>query len=160
MARFGRAARWGTQMKTNVIVGSALLLTVGLASVLPGDEAREVEAAMGSHHEALRSRDVAALARVLSDDYVSTQTEGIVLDKAQELEKARTSDSRYEAFGFDEVRVRIYGQTAVVTSRLTYRGIFRGGTFAGRNRRTSVWVRSPQGWRLVAQHNTRIPSSP
>ncbi|HKZ81676.1 MAG TPA: nuclear transport factor 2 family protein [Pyrinomonadaceae bacterium] len=89
---------------------------------------------------------MSALKALLAEEYTSIQTEGIVLNNAEELAKAKASVSKYEVFDLDEIKVRIYKDLAVVTSRHAYKGVFQGGVFSGKNLRTQVWIKRKGLW--------------
>lgn len=107
-------------------------------------------------NEAFLKSDVTVIDRILADDYVSTSPLGIVRTKAQVLEGQRTGERKYEALDFDDVRVRIYGNAAVLTSRRTERGQYRGQDTSGQFRQTRVYARQRGRWRLGATQSTRI----
>ena len=63
--------------------------------------------------DALAKRDLVALDRILGDDHSVISKDGSVLTKAQEL--AKHSESADELFDFEPMKVRVFGDTAVVT---------------------------------------------
>ena len=56
----------------------------------------------------------------------------------------------------DEITVRAYGDTAVVTQRAHVEDVLRGTSRIFTARLTHVWVKFDGQWRLVARHATRI----
>src|SRR6266849_3118469 len=72
--------------------------------------------------EAERKRDVAAIERMLAEDFIWTTFGGTVFDRAQTHDHLKASDAKYELFQSDQVRVRVYGHVAVLTARVTRRG--------------------------------------
>jgi ketosteroid isomerase-like protein len=58
----------------------------------------------------------------------------------------------YQSIVTSEVRVRVYGQTAVETGRSTMVGQDKGKTVPRENRFTRVWVMADGSWQLVANH--------
>jgi ketosteroid isomerase-like protein len=95
--------------------------------------------------------DAAALDRLYAEEFVYTTPDGEVRDKAQQLAFTRSGDLRLESGRSDDVQVRIYGDTAVMTGRFTAKGRFRDRGIDIRERYTAVWVRRRGAWRLVAE---------
>jgi ketosteroid isomerase-like protein len=63
----------------------------------------------------------------------------------------------YEAFDVDDLAVRIYGDTAVVTGRSSPKGrTAKGEPIRGQYRFLRVWVKRGGSWQVVAFQGTRI----
>jgi ketosteroid isomerase-like protein len=97
-------------------------------------------------------RDVAALDRIYADDYTVTDDRGDTPAKAQELERMKSGDVIYEATSYDDVKVRVYGDTAIVAGRGTLKGRNRNGVFHTQYFSTNVFVKQRGQWRAVAAH--------
>ncbi|MBA2527021.1 MAG: nuclear transport factor 2 family protein [Pyrinomonadaceae bacterium] len=107
---------------------------------------------------ALRKADEAALASIYADDYSVTTDTGDVQTKAQRLDWVKANAARLSTIEFQDLKTRVYGDTAVVTGRAT-------STDYGINSRIiQVWVKQGDTWRVVAGQNTPIeqakPASP
>lgn len=63
----------------------------------------------------------------------------------------------FDSYSVDDVNVRVYGDTAVVTSRATLAGKRGDQVLSGQYRGTSVFVKKGEGWQVVASQSTRIP---
>ena len=80
---------------------------------------------------------------------------GAVITKAQAMEMCRKPQVPIEAFTIDQVVVRPFGDTAVVTGRTTVTtGDASPETL--RLRFTDVFVRRAGRWQVVASHATRV----
>ena len=101
-------------------------------------------------------QDAVAGDRLLADEYISTLPEGYVLNKAQALAGLRSGNLRFTTGGSHDVRVKVYGQTAVVTGRWTEQGTYRGKPFNDNERFTTVFVRRRGRWQIVAEHLSKI----
>jgi len=106
--------------------------------------------------EGERQRDFAAIDRTLADDFIWTTFGGTVFDRAETSEHLKSGDSRYELYESDDVRIRIYGDTAVVTARLLRRGRNSKRDLSGEFRYTRVYLKQKGRWRMVAYQMTRI----
>ena len=117
-------------------------------------EVRALEAAMS---EAIVKADLEAFDRLLADDFTHTNQSGKFRTKAQWLANHKPGQSSYDAFPVDDLAVRIYGDTAVVTGRSTPKGRdSKGQPIAGQFRFLRVWARRDGRWQAVAFQGTRI----
>jgi ketosteroid isomerase-like protein len=105
--------------------------------------------------EAGLRKDVAALETTTADDYLQIDMAGNVRDKATQMKRIASSEVRMESNTLDEMIVRVYGKTAVVTGRATAVGTIRGEPYP-RIRYTRVYVERDGAWQVVLYHQTRI----
>ena len=106
---------------------------------------------------AMRKGDAAAIAPFFADDYAATTETGGVQTKAQRLEWAKGDAARLSTLDYQDLKVRVYGETAVVTGLAASQG--EGGTKVNR-RFTHVWVRQGGEWRMVAAQTTPVMAAP
>jgi hypothetical protein len=126
-------------------------------------EVRELEAQLS---RAVVQGDRAFFERVLAADFThtshagkfKTRAEWMAEDKVENRQgKPQAGKTTYEAFDVDDLAVRIYGETAVVTGRSTPKGRnAKGEPIRGRYRFLRVWVKRGGGWQAVAFQGTRI----
>ncbi|HYE66649.1 MAG TPA: nuclear transport factor 2 family protein [Pyrinomonadaceae bacterium] len=99
--------------------------------------------------KALIQGDTATLDRIMANDFIFTYPfEGD--DKAQTLEDVRSGDLRVEYLNRENVRVRVYGNTAVLTGRDTTKWQYKGREFTGQYRIIHVYAERQGRWQLVA----------
>jgi ketosteroid isomerase-like protein len=115
------------------------------------EEVRRFESRWG---EAYVGRDLAALAEILADDYTLTDPLGGTTDKAQNLAFISSTEFRIEDTRSRDVRVRLYGNTAVITALSDFKAHYRGVAVNGSCRYTDVLVRRGGRWYAVASHAT------
>jgi ketosteroid isomerase-like protein len=96
--------------------------------------------------------DTIALRRIYADDFLGIGPTGVVRNKAQVIADFTTHALTYQSITTAEVRVRVYGNTAVETGRSTMVGQDRGKNVPRENRFTRVWVMTDGRWQLVANH--------
>ena len=106
--------------------------------------------------EALLHNDAAYFERVLAENYMGTNQAGVVSNKAQTVANARAGNPHFDSLSYDDVNVRFYGNTAVVTGRATIKGTDGGQDISGQARYTRVYVKMRGRWQLVAFSTTRI----
>ena len=110
--------------------------------------------------EAEDKKDLAALDRLLSGDFIFTAPGGAVSDKRKFIEEAKKSEPEPgQKIDYDETRAFDYGKTAVVTNVLIVKGRDKDGKdYTSRYRNTVVWVKQRGNWRMAAIHVSRIRS--
>ena len=96
--------------------------------------------------------DTIALRRIYADDFLGIGPTGVVRNKAEVIADFTTHALTYQSITTVEVRVRVYGNTAVETGRSTMVGQDKGKDVPRENRFTRVWVMTDGRWQLVANH--------
>jgi len=102
-------------------------------------------------------KDRAALERLLADDYLYTHSNGSVLNKAQEIAESMSSDVQWTDSKFADLKVRIFGDVAVLTGRQTIRGAAKGYV-PGPRRITYIFVKRNGRWQHVGGQSTLEPT--
>jgi uncharacterized protein (TIGR02246 family) len=125
--------------------------------------ASEIEALERAWSTAFLKHDTATIARILADDFVGIDGRGVVSDKSHEIEEAKAPAAGSPAGTYvilsetlSDVRVRLYGDAAVLTAINTARISDRGEEEVVRYRRTTVYVRRSGKWQCVTFHGSRI----
>jgi ketosteroid isomerase-like protein len=96
--------------------------------------------------------DTVALRRIYADDFLGIGPTGVVRTKPQVIADFTSHALTYQSITTAEVRVRVYGSTAVETGRSTMAGQDKGKAVPRDNRFTRVWVLTAGRWQLVANH--------
>ena len=117
---------------------------------------RELTQLVRDLSEAVVKGDVAFLDRVLHADYAHHRPSGIVENRAQYLDNRKTRRVHFESLEPDEMKVRVYGDTAVVTGRSTANGKDQHGKVEDQRYWTRVLVRRDGRWQFVNFHATAI----
>ena len=107
--------------------------------------------------DALVKHDWAFLDQILADDCIWTDPDGNVWTKAQFLASLKSGEDILTAAEADKIRVRVYGDAAVVTGRTTVKEQYKGKDISGQYQWTDMWVKDYAGrWQCVASHSSRI----
>jgi len=94
--------------------------------------------------------DTVALSNLWAEDLVVTVPEMPVMTKADLLQFWRSGRSIITKYETSELRVRVYGDAAVVTGRLRRERNFNGRLLPDDWRFTKVYVRRGNRWQVVA----------
>jgi uncharacterized protein (TIGR02246 family) len=110
-------------------------------------------------NRAHRNADAEALAALWAEDLEVVVPRMPPMSKAEALAFARTGRMRFERYETSQIKLRTYGDTAVVTGRLQ-----RTRTVAGKEttddwRFTKVYTRQNGAWRVVSFHASDSPPS-
>lgn len=96
----------------------------------PADGDAKVVAALDTEYQAaVKNNDAAAMDRILAEDFVLVTGLGKTFTKADLLEEARSKRMVYEHQEDSAQKVRVWGDTAVVTALLWARGTEEGKPF-------------------------------
>jgi hypothetical protein len=109
--------------------------------------------------DALVKGDVAFTEGLLEDDYVGTMSDGRRITKAQNLDNLRSGAFKSESMVVDGIKVRVLGDTAVVTLDQSEKSQFEGKDISGRSMWTDIFMRRDGKWQIVANHGSRVDES-
>lgn len=101
-------------------------------------------------------RDVAMLDKFLADEYTGVGFDGILTTKAQGLAHLKSGDFTVRSVSAQEIRVRIYGDIAVVAGLNTIEAQFKGKDISGPYRFTDTFFKRGDRWQCVASHYSRL----
>ena len=87
---------------------------------------------------AITSNDVNAVDGFLADDWIIVDPDGGIIDKARFLGIIKSGALSHEMMESADLRVRLYGNTAVVTGLTTTKGKFMGQDFTSCGRATDI----------------------
>ena len=137
-----------------------ILNTRALQNSTTNSEEAEVRRTEFDWGQAYERKDLAALDRVMADEYILTDPLGNVRNKAETLAAIKTNEVNFESTESDDVNVRINGDTAVVTGRSTFRGRYKGWSMSGQYQYTDVLVKRRGTWQAVGSHITALGTGP
>ena len=125
------------------------------------DDEKAVAALDTEYQAAVKKNDVATMDRILADDFVLVTGLGKTYTKADLLNEARSKSTIYEHQEDSAQKVRVWGDTAVVTALLWAKGTKDGKAFDYKLWFSDTYARTPAGWRYVfVQASTRLPNAP
>lgn len=107
-------------------------------------------------NRALQNNDTAALARIWADGLVFTTHTGQQLDKAQILALFRSKTVVVNKLRHEDIRVHMYGNTAVLTGRTISELTYNGKHIAPLRAFTNVYVKQNGRWRTVVHDETPV----
>jgi ketosteroid isomerase-like protein len=118
---------------------------------------KEIENLETQWRAALMQNDVATINRLLADDYLGINPNGTLETKADALALRRSGMMKISSMDPINMKVRVYGDTAVVTSRVTVAGHDGERDISGTYHYTRVYSRRSGEWKVVSFEASRIP---
>ena len=129
-------------------------LLLALCAFAAGPADKDVLAALEAWKQAALKGDAAALGRLYHDDLAYTHSNGMTQTKAVAIAAETAPNGVYKAIEMRDVDVHVYGDTAILEYKLDLTH-FAGDT--AHLHEIMVWLKSSDGWQMVARHATRLP---
>lgn len=101
---------------------------------------------------AFEKGETAYLLDFLDESFTLTDTRGTVTTREQNLDEVRTREPRYDVFRNHGMKVRVYGDAAVVTGITSVKGTSGGKAFAADLQFTDTLIKRDGTWRMVSSH--------
>jgi ketosteroid isomerase-like protein len=139
------------------VQASALALPVPFTHHDNAQQHKQIENLEQDWRKALLASNVPAMDHLLADDYLGVTANGTLETKADLLAMRRAGTVHISELNLSDLKVRVYGDTAVVTSRAEIAGTNGGTDIGGHYRYTRVYNRRNGEWRIVSFEASRIP---
>ena len=107
--------------------------------------------------EAIVRNDLEGIGRLVADDWIIIEPDGGIVDRARFFEVIKSGALTHEMMESEDLRVRVYGDSAVVTAITRTKGKFMRQEFSTQERATDVFVKRDGRWQCVLTHLTRFP---
>jgi ketosteroid isomerase-like protein len=128
------------------------------SQVVP-DATAELLALNEMYDAALEAGDPVMLAKLYADEFEYIGPGAIVRNRQQQIDAFATGAIDLLEGRSDDVKVRQYGDTAVLTGRFRGRVRVSSQEYSFVERYSSVWVREGGQWQMVLEHGTVVPQN-
>jgi ketosteroid isomerase-like protein len=132
-----------------------LCLLATLAVNLPAQEksdASTVRALEEKWTESYKQHNIDILSSLLAEDFVITIEDGSVYSKAGYISHSADASTHVQIAELSDLKVRIHGDTAIVTGAYHEKGQSSGKPYEYHDRLTDVWIKAGGKWQVVASH--------
>ena len=102
--------------------------------------------------------DITAMDSLLADDFIITVEDGTTFSKAGYIAHNGDSTVLVKKSEMSDLRVRMHGNTAVVTGAYHEKGTSKGKPYEYRDRFTDIWMNINRRWQVIASHYS-VPAS-
>jgi len=100
--------------------------------------------------------DVATLEKQTSDDYTLINMYGQMSGKSQMIDNFKSGKTKLTSNNISDMKVRVYGNTAVITGKADVAGTMAGKDAKGQIAFTRVYVKKGGSWQSVAFQQTLV----
>lgn len=146
------------------MAAAGILVAASFAQPVPGmprsqrhESRHEIDQLEQTWRDAVLHRNATAMDTLLADDYIAITASGTLQSKEQALANLRNGNLKFASIEVSDRKVRFYGQTALVTSRVEVSGSNGDADVSGSYRYTRVYVRDEHGnWKIVSFEASRI----
>ena len=109
--------------------------------------------------EAYKHRDISILSSLLAEDFVITVEDGTSYGKEGYISHSADTSVRVETAELSGLKVRMHGNTAVVTGAYHEKGNSGGKRYEYQDRLTDVWMKIDGRWQVISSHYS-VPLRP
>jgi ketosteroid isomerase-like protein len=145
-------------MKITAVFGLTFLTSLMLAFAQESDEANAILQTERDLAAAYQRSDAGAIAQGVMEDYTLTNSMGKITTRADDIAEAKKNDPKYEIFENYDMKVRVHGDTAVVTGKTRTKGISGGKLFDFQFQFTDIFVKDGGRRRLLAGYVSKLPA--
>ncbi|MGA7522951.1 MAG: nuclear transport factor 2 family protein [Acidobacteriaceae bacterium] len=117
---------------------------------------KEIEGLEQQWRQAILTNNVSEMDYLLADDYIGITSNGTIETKAQDLAQRRAGTVRITELDLSDIHIRVYGDTAVVTSKAQLQGTNGASDISGEYRYTRVYARRYGHWKIVSFEASRM----
>ena len=142
-------------MKRLMMVLAFTIAASALALAQGGNVEQSIKALTEQLTQASLKGDAATFDKLLADDYIVIGITGS-LTKADVVQSFKSGKLKYDAINVSDMKVRVYGDTALVNATLNIKGHLGATDISGQFRTVRVWVKRKGQWQSVSHQYTRI----
>ncbi len=104
--------------------------------------------------------DTSFFEKYYADDSTIVHGNGKLYTKDQEIADLKSGSLKYQSVDVRDRKIRVYEGTAVVNFLISFTGTLAGQPFSNVElRRTVVWAKQKEGWKIVVYQVTRVSAS-
>jgi hypothetical protein len=136
------------------------LLSLGSAARSPAQTTGGTEKAVAELEQqwlqSQKTNNPDLLVPILADKFVNTGSDGKVTGKVETLATAKAT--KYESAEYNDLKVTVFGDTAIATGGFKGKGTDASGKPLDVNERwTDTWLKMPNGkWQCIASHGSLV----
>lgn len=130
--------------------------TATAATETSANAEQEIRSINLEYDKAIAQQDTAVYERLLAEDFIATENGGKLSTKAQEIADTKAGETKFEVGRSEDVKVRLYGDTAIVNGRWIEKSTTKGKPFDGTYLYTTVYAKSNGKWQIVSDQVTLV----
>lgn len=119
----------------------------------------EILALEDKRYAAMTSSDMKALDALFHEDLIYTHSTGVVDTRASYLQALQSGKTRYKSAQRMDERVRMLGDTALVTGTARFEVVVNGTSKSLHLCFLNVWTKTPAGWKFIGWQSCSLPAA-
>jgi ketosteroid isomerase-like protein len=135
-----------------LLVGFFLFWSCSSTTTAPANEEQTIIGLERKWAEAIVNRDMVTLEEILADDFTGTSWMGDTYSKAQAMTDIEFKVFVAESLNLEDVKVNIFGDTAVVSLIQVEKSKYDNFDCSGRYGYSDVWVKRNGRWQAVSSY--------
>ena len=121
-----------------------------------GSVEEQIKSLSDHGRQAALKGDVSFLEANTTDDYTAVGNMGNVLSKSDAIQMRKSGDVKYSSIDVSDQKVRVYGNTAVLTATADLKGTIKDKDISGKYRIGQVWVKQGGKWKIAHMQSTKV----
>jgi hypothetical protein len=121
-----------------------------------GSVAGQIESLSDQGREAALKGDTSFLETYTTDDYTTVAAMGTAMSKSEAIQLRKSGDVKYSAIEVSDKKVRVYGNSAVLTAMADLKGTLKNNDISGKYRIVQVWVKQGGKWKIAHMQSTKV----
>lgn len=106
--------------------------------------------------DAIVKHDAATISRIIAEDWLERSWDGQSFGKAQAI--ADLPSGTTESITIDPIKVRVFGDMAIVTAGDVEKSTYKGKDSSGHYVWTDVFMNRNRQWQVVATQGSKVPT--
>ena len=102
--------------------------------------------------QSYKTRQIDILSSLLAEDFVITVEDGNTYSKSGYITHTADPSVQVDIAELSDLKVRMHGNTAVVTGAYHEKGKSNGKPYEYRDRLTDVWMKVGSKWQVISSH--------
>lgn len=132
-----------------------VLLLVATGTFLFASAEDDVKATINKWRTAVISKDRATLEKLVADEVTYSHSSAMMENKKQMIDAMLAPDMQYHSLEMEGTTYRIYGNTALVQTKMIVNNTQKGEKKSMPLSVLMVWVKKNGTWQIVARQSTR-----
>jgi ketosteroid isomerase-like protein len=143
-------------MRLSLVCSAVILcLFVSLSTPLAAQDKSDAAAIRKLEEKwtgAYKKRQIDMLSSLLAEDFVITVEDGNTYSKSGYITHSADPSVQVDVAELSDLKVRMHGNTAVVTGAYHERGKSNGKPYEYHDRLTDVWMKVGSKWQVISSH--------
>jgi hypothetical protein len=121
-----------------------------------GSVEEQIKSLSDQGREAALKGDASFLETNTTEDYTVVGNMGNIMSKSEAIQMRKSGDVKYSSIDVSDQKVRVYGNTAVLTATADLKGTVKDKDISGKYRIGQVWVKQGGKWKIAHMQSTKV----